>query len=68
MAGKRSGFRNLALPAPTPKGSMYPIIGVLGGLSIGIVVQALGKYMIIGYLDPEGKFLSVYGRTSRKMY
>ena len=25
---------------------------VLGGLLMGIVVQVLGKYMIIGYLDP----------------
>ena len=25
---------------------------VLGGLLIGIVIQVLGKYMIIGYLDP----------------
>ena len=35
-----------------PKGSMYPIIGYLRDLLIGIVVQVLGKYLIIGYLDP----------------
>ena len=34
----------------SPEGSMYPISGYLG--VIVIVVQVLGKYMIIGYLDP----------------
>ena len=34
---------------------MYPIIGHLGFLVIVIVVQVLGKYMTIGYLDPYGK-------------
>ena len=31
---------------------------VFGALVIGIVVQALGKYIIIGYLDPSGKYRS----------
>ena len=33
-------------------GSMYPIIGYMGVRVIVIVVQVLGKYMIIEYLDP----------------
>ena len=31
---------------------MYPIIGYLGFGIMVIIVQVLGKYMIIGYLDP----------------
>ena len=31
---------------------MYPIFGYLGFLVIAIIVQVLGKYMIIEYLDP----------------
>ena len=36
---------------PNPRGSM-PNIWVLGIWVIVIIVQVLGKYMIIGYLDP----------------
>ena len=36
--------------AQVPRGSMYP----LGIWVIVIIVQVLGKYMIIGYLDPLG--------------
>ena len=34
------------------RGSMHPIIRFLGILVIVVIVQALGKYMIIRYLDP----------------
>ena len=34
-----------------PRGSKYPIIRCLG-LVIVIIVQVLGKYMIVRYLDP----------------
>ena len=33
---------------------MYPNNWVLGIWAIVIIVQILGKYMIIGYLDPLG--------------
>ena len=36
---------------PFPTGSMYPIIRYLG-LGNRNLVQVLGKYLIIGYLDP----------------
>ena len=32
-----------------PTGSKYPISRYLG---LGLIVQGLGKYVIIGYLDP----------------
>ena len=35
-----------------PRGSKYPIIRYLGFWVIVMIVQVLGKYMIIGYLDP----------------
>ena len=35
-----------------PRGSMYPIIRYFGFWVIVILVQVLGKYMIIWYLDP----------------
>ena len=35
-----------------PRGSMYAIIRYLGFGYLGIMVQVLGKYMIIRYLDP----------------
>ena len=34
------------------RGSMYPIVRYLGIWVIVIIVQILGKYMIIRYLDP----------------
>ena len=34
---------------------MYLIIRYLGFGETGIIAQVLGKYMIIGYLDPERK-------------
>ena len=37
-----------------PKGSMYPMLGYLGFRVLVIIVQVLGKYMIIRYLDPKG--------------
>ena len=39
----------------SPRGSKYPIIRYLGFGVIGIIVQVLGKYMIIRYLDPQGQ-------------
>ena len=38
--------------ATLPRGSMYPIIRYLGSSVIVIIVQVLGEYMIIRYLDP----------------
>ena len=39
-----------------PKQSMYPIFRYILGFRaiIVIMVQVLGKYLIIGYLDPQG--------------
>ena len=38
--------------SPKPRGSKYPIIRYLGFWLRIIVVQVLGKYVIIRYLDP----------------
>ena len=35
-----------------PRGSKYPITRYLGFGELVIMVEILGKYMIIGYLDP----------------
>ena len=37
---------------PLPRGSKYPIIGYLGFGVIVIIVQFLGEYMNMEYLDP----------------
>ena len=39
-----------------PKGSMYPMLGYLGFWVIAIIVQVLGKYMIISTWTPRVTF------------
>ena len=41
-----------------------PNTWVLGIWVTVIIVQVWGKYMIIGYLDPEGKILTEHWRHS----
>ena len=35
-----------------PKGPKYLIIGYLGFPYLGIVIMILGRYLMVGYLDP----------------
>ena len=35
-----------------PKASKYQVKGWLGFSILGIVIVALGRYLIVGYLDP----------------
>ena len=47
---------------------MYPIIRYLGFGIIVLIVQVLGKYMIIRYLDPNGgevKLIACWGAAER---
>ena len=50
MGGRGGLLRGFTLP----RGSKYPITRYFGFRVIVIIVQVLGKYMIIRYLDPEG--------------
>ena len=48
----RCSFRAEAVLAQLFGGSKYPRICYLGFWEIVIVIQVLGRYMMIGYLDP----------------
>ena len=39
---------------PIPEGPKYPHIGVLRVSALGIVSMVLGRYLLFGYLDPQG--------------
>ena len=39
-------------PEPSPRGPKYLTIGYIGFSILGIAIQVLGRYLIVGYLDP----------------
>ena len=39
-------------PSPIPKGPKYQAIGYFRVSTSGIVIMVLGRYLVVGYLDP----------------
>ena len=41
-------------PLPSPRGPKYLTTGYFSVSILGVVIMVLGRYLIVGYLDPQG--------------